>query len=171
MYQYLEDWLLLSKSTAELCRFSDMLLDLMQRLGLIVNFTKSELSPTEEFNYLGARFFLRQGRVGLSEERKMRLRVFVEQILLGPHALTVRIFLQDLGVMASCIGLLPQVWLRMHPLQLFLLHFWKPTTRDLPFGEHLRPHLLRRLQEVNLCHTVRLREVPLSWVLVMNLAS
>lgn len=58
---------------------------------------------------------------------------------------TAHNFLHFLGLMASCIELVPNARLYMRPIQLHLLHFWRPVTRDLqamiPLTQHLVDHL------------------------------
>ena len=47
--------------------------------------------------------------------------------------------------MASCIELIPNAKLYMRPIQLRLLHFWRPVTKDMqkivPVTQHLKGHL------------------------------
>ncbi|CAC5392071.1 unnamed protein product [Mytilus coruscus] len=54
-------------------------------------------------------------------------------------------FLRILGVMASCIELIPNARLHMRPIQLHLLSFWNPICKDMtveiPFTQHLKSHL------------------------------
>ena len=54
-------------------------------------------------------------------------------------------FLHLLGLMASCIELIPNARLYMRPIQLHLLHFWRPVKKDmqmiLPVTQHLKGHL------------------------------
>ena len=40
-------------------------------------------------------------------------------------------FLRLIGLMASCIELVPHARLFMRPVKLHLLHYWRPVTRDL----------------------------------------
>ncbi|CAC5415909.1 unnamed protein product [Mytilus coruscus] len=58
-----------------------------------------------------------------------------------------------LGLIASCIELIPNARLYMRPIQLHLLHFWKLSTRDLtyqiPFTQHLKDHLNWWLDRAN----------------------
>ena len=62
-------------------------------------------------------------------------------------------FLRVLGIMASCIELIPYARLRMRPIQIHLLHFWKPASKDLdfqvPITQHLKEHLHWWFQPAN----------------------
>mgnify|MGYP003692492213 CR=1 FL=1 len=67
---------------------------------------------------------------------------------------TARDFLQWLGIVASCIDLIPNARLYMRPIQLHLLSFWKPSFLDLekiiPITQHLIQHLQWWLHSVNI---------------------
>ncbi|XP_016107777.1 uncharacterized protein, partial [Sinocyclocheilus grahami] len=50
---YLDDWLILAQSRAQLCEHRDMVLSHLSRLGLRVNWEKSKLSPVQRISFLG----------------------------------------------------------------------------------------------------------------------
>ena len=58
---------------------------------------------------------------------------------------TAQNFLHLLGLMASCIEIVPHARLFMRPVQLHLLHYWRPISRDLqtkiPINSFLEDHL------------------------------
>ena len=62
-------------------------------------------------------------------------------------------YLTILGIMASCIELIPFARLHMRPIQIHMLHFWKQTSKDLdyqiPVTRHLNEHLTWWLCRVN----------------------
>ncbi len=53
---YLDDWLILAQSQALLCEHRDIVLSLLSRLGLQVNWEKSKLTPTQRISFLGMEF-------------------------------------------------------------------------------------------------------------------
>ena len=53
VFQYLDDWLLLSSSEVELMEASCRFVELCLRLGLLVNIAKSQLVPTQRIEHLG----------------------------------------------------------------------------------------------------------------------
>ena len=67
---------------------------------------------------------------------------------------TARDFLQCLGIVASCIDLIPNARLYMKPIHLHLMRFWKPSSLDLekiiPITQHLIQHLEWWLHSVNI---------------------
>ena len=51
--RYLDDWLVLGSSREEIVQARDFLLSLCDHLGVLVNFSKSSLPPTQTIDYLG----------------------------------------------------------------------------------------------------------------------
>ncbi|CAC5406579.1 unnamed protein product [Mytilus coruscus] len=62
-------------------------------------------------------------------------------------------FLHLLGIMASCIELIPNARLYMRPIQLHLLSFWRPACQEfktlVPVTQHLKSHLIWWLNSAN----------------------
>ena len=58
IHQYLDDWLLRAPSPEICLQHTQTLLVLCRKLGWVVNMTKSELVPTQVFNFVGYRFDL-----------------------------------------------------------------------------------------------------------------
>ncbi|VDI67952.1 Hypothetical predicted protein [Mytilus galloprovincialis] len=129
-------------------------LKLLTNLGFVVNLEKSSLIPTQSITYIGAVFSLKEGMVRPTSERVSKLLSAVELILNKQNQATARDFLQLLGIMASCIELIPNARLFMRPIQLHLLYHWKPVCQNLgikiPCSEHLKGHLRWWLKIENL---------------------
>ena len=53
IYQYLDDWLIQATSRAQVIEHTQFILHLARALGFLVNFSKSELEPTQHLTYLG----------------------------------------------------------------------------------------------------------------------
>ena len=58
LHQYLDDWLIRMSSGQESKEQTQWLLKLVKDLGLIVNLTKSDLHPSQKFDFLGYQFLL-----------------------------------------------------------------------------------------------------------------
>lgn len=144
IYMYLDDWLLVHKDRSILVSQAQDLVNLTLRLGFLINWEKSDLIPKQMFNYLGVRFDLRKGLQFPSEERVVKLLEAIQDLRLhqgGPVAL----WLRTLGIMVSCIHIIPWARLRLRPIQLYLLAKWKPSSRDLKVflavNQFIEPHL------------------------------
>ncbi|VDI37683.1 Hypothetical predicted protein [Mytilus galloprovincialis] len=83
-------------------------------------------SNTENNTYIGALFHLDLGIVMPTQERVLKLQKTVKVMSLKKHA-TARDFLHLLGIMASCIEMIPYARLHMRPIQIYLLSHWRPT--------------------------------------------
>ena len=68
LHIYLDDWLIRAESP-ELCKLhAAEILTLTQELGFVINLSKSELVPTQQFDFLGEHFDLALGLVCPSRE-------------------------------------------------------------------------------------------------------
>ena len=63
IHQYLDAWLLRAPSEEICLQQSKQLVAFVQELGWVINFQKSELKPTQNFDFLGYRFDLAKGEV------------------------------------------------------------------------------------------------------------
>ena len=113
-------------------------------LGWIINWEKSSTTPTQSPIYLGAEILLDQGLVRPTGPRCQTLEEEVS-LLLAAQAAQAATWLRVLGLMASMVDLVPWCRLRMRPIQIHLLAFFRPSLRDLtvqvPVTPHIRPHL------------------------------
>ncbi|CAC5426838.1 unnamed protein product [Mytilus coruscus] len=123
----------------------EIVLNLLVKLGFIINLKKSILTPTQKITYIGALFHLDLGMVMPTQERVLKLQKTVKEMKLKNHA-TARDFLHLLGIMASCIEMIPYARLHMRPIQIYLLSHWRPTSQNLelnvPITQYLKSHLI-----------------------------
>ena len=111
MHRYLDDWLIVASSQARVLEARDWILMTCQQLGLLVNFKKSELEPTQSIQYLGMRIDSLNSKVYPSEARIERLRLLL-QTFLRTEAPQAIVWLRVLGHMVSLEKLVPQA--RIH---------------------------------------------------------
>ena len=76
------------------------LITLVEKLGWIVNLKKSELNPTQDLEFLGYRFNLRDGLVYPNQKKVDKHKIQAVSILQG-HTTTPRKLMSLIGVMAS----------------------------------------------------------------------
>ena len=120
MFQYLDDWLLIHPVEAVLKEQLAMLIQTVEKLGFLINWQKSDLEPSRHFTYLGVLFNLHKGLAFPSKDRLDRLEEAISSIQ-SNHGGQVGMWLHMLGIMASCIEIVPWARLRMRPIQMFLL--------------------------------------------------
>ena len=139
---YLDDWFVINQLRKLLLQDKEKVLNLLVRLGLVIKLEKSALVPSQRVIYIGAVFLLDKGIVCPTLERIQKIEKAILLVIQEPTAYT---FLHLLGLMASCIELVPNARLFMRPIQLHLLHFWRPVTGELqakvPITQYLLDHL------------------------------
>lgn len=130
IFMYLDDWLMINSNKSLLESQLKYLLNLLKDLGLIVNVKKSMLIPSQNLEYLGAQFNLESGIVTPTEKRFQSIQELI-QILMNSTSTQAIVILRMLGIMASCIYLIPMGRLHMRPIQLYLLAWWRPNIHPL----------------------------------------
>ena len=130
VFYYLDDWLLVADSQDLLLKHLSLLLNLVQKLGFIVNWEKSALLPSRTPTYLGAVIDLPALRARPTPER-------VDKVLSAVLSLSSVEFapaeewVRALGYLASLKYLVPDCLLYMRPLQIHLNRHFRPL-RDPP---------------------------------------
>lgn len=113
---YLDDWLILASSRA-LCEAEvSKAMKLTQALGFRPNLGKSELSPSQQFSFLGMKFDSISMTVSPSQERVDRLLRSLSH-LAGLEVASARQLASLLGKMESLAPLLPFGRLRKRPFE------------------------------------------------------
>ncbi|KAI2664125.1 ORF V: Enzymatic polyprotein [Labeo rohita] len=126
---YLDDWLILAQSEAELLSHRALLLSHLECLGLRVNLAKSVLHPSRQISFLGAIFDSTQLRAMVVPERALAIRQLAGSFRAGA-LYPLKRFQRMLGLMASASPVLELGLLRMRPLQRWLKprvppHAWR----------------------------------------------
>ena len=123
IHQYLDDWLVRSKDPESCARDVQKLLNLIEKLGWIVNLKKSELKPTQDLEFLGYRFNLPEGLVYPNQKKLDKLRILAVSIFQGLST-TPRKLMSQIGVMAYMEKTVPLGRIHMRPFQWFLKTNW-----------------------------------------------
>ena len=150
IHQYLDDWLVRARSHQTCLQHTQTLVDLCLELGWLVNKEKSELEPTQVFNFVGYQFDLKNNRVRPTPDRWKTLQTKIWDIMSNPVC--------PVWQLMSLIGLLTatekQVHLgrlHMRPIQWHLKNNWRvpETRREKIIPNSLHPHLRWWLEESN----------------------
>ena len=115
-------------------------------LGFIPNLEKSDLIPTQDFVFIGARFKLNQGLAAVPGDRFLKLSLAIQEVLSQKSTASAYQILRILGLMASVLQLVHWGRLHMRPIQLYLFHFWKPSKRQIQDQISLNDHLFHHLK-------------------------
>jgi len=123
LHQYIDDWLNRALSEADVGRKTQLLLQLIDELGWIVNLDKSDLIPTQVFEFLSYRFDLARGLVFPTEQRFQKL-ILQLSPLLANASTTPRSVMRVLGLMEATSRQVPLGRLHMRPVQQALAQLW-----------------------------------------------
>ena len=150
---YLDDWFIVNPDKIQLLSDRKKIINLLVSLGFIINLTKSTLVPTQHIVYLGAVFRLDLGIILPTQERVLKFFSAVKKIQTTIHV-TALDFLQVLGIMASCLEIVPNARLYMRPIQMHLLKYWRPASQifdaKIPVTKSLKSHLNWWLDTANI---------------------
>ncbi len=97
----------------------------------------------------------------LPQERCDVIKEFISQLVTRKQT-PAREFLRLLGIMAACIEVVFWARLHMRPIQMYLMCFWTPSSREIeaqvPIRGHIIPHLKWWREDKNLLKGLPLEE-------------
>jgi len=124
IHVYLDDWLIRSLDREKLIRQTATVLTLCQELGLMVNWDKSDLTPKQDYVFLGYRFENLSHRVFPSEDRIVKILSLVNTFRTS-QVLPVRIWSSLIGLLGSVDKIIPGGRLKIRTLQTHRRSQWK----------------------------------------------
>ena len=139
VHQYLDDWLLRADTRRQCQLQTKELIHVVQELGFVINFEKSELEPTQKIDFLGYHFDLIQGKVFPTEKKLKILEKSVQDMEIASQTTP-----KWRGALASLEKTKPMGRLHMRPFQWYLKTNWQyPQSLDLkiPVSNLLKKHL------------------------------
>ena len=130
LLQFLDDWNCLSTSCAAARTNTKWLLQITPGLGFLVNYKKSNLIPSQRFEFIGILLDLVQARAWPAPHRREGLLRIIKTFSAAPLP-AARLWQVLLGHLASLSQLVPRGRLHTRPIQLCLRQQWSPL-RDPP---------------------------------------
>ena len=128
--QYLDDWLLQASSREQVLLALRTALRLCRSLGIVVNWEKSQVIPTQQMVYLGVILDSTAFRASPALKRVEKL-LSIGDVFLSCVSQPVSSWLELLGVLSSMIQLVSGGRLRMRSLQLALRRQWDQVDQSL----------------------------------------
>ena len=126
---YLDDWLIIASSKAELLRAKTFILKLTTELGILINLEKSVLDPSQVITYLGVVIDSKTFWASPSEKRVNNALSTISEFL-SCEARPVKSWQSLLGHMSSLEKFIPGARLRMRPLQFQLKQQWDGSSQS-----------------------------------------
>lgn len=140
LLQYFDDWLLHQADCHRLVLDLEAGWEEISALGLLLNPTKSELVPSQNFSFVGMNFLTNWNRVRVPPERALAILRLVGTFLTQTKV-RARAFLSLIGVLNAAADLVELGRLHLRPIQFYLLSLWKPSKDNLSQWIPLRPTL------------------------------
>ena len=119
LHRYLDDWLFRGPSPEVVAAHTNLAIDLFTRLGLLVNFQKSDLHPRTRFVFLGMDIDLQRAWIRPTGEELEKIRTLVS-LLSSLQSAPVRLLLSFLGLLNHASQFIFLGRLHIRPLQFFV---------------------------------------------------
>jgi hypothetical protein len=151
MVVYLDDMLILAQTKEELLKWRSIVLDLLENLGFLINYKKSELEPTKSLIFLGYLTDAINMQIKLPKE-KVSQAVQEAQKLLDAQQASARQLAHLTGVFSSTLPAILPAPLHCRGLQLLKHQALKKGGYDmiLPLSQEAKDDLLWWIQNLNL---------------------
>ena len=142
LHQYLDDWLIRAPSKEECHSQTQALLSLVKDLGFVVNLKKSELRPSQRFDFLGYHFLLDLALVRPTQDRWTKLQEMFHR-LSKKSVISARTLMSTIGLLASTEKTVKLGRMHMRPFQWHLKNHWKypmPLDTPVPWNQKMIRH-------------------------------
>ena len=135
LHPYLNDWLPRNQNRQRLLEHRQYILLLINSLGLIINYEKSDLVPAQVFNFIGMEFLTHTNIVRVPQSRQMKISETV-RMFSQKTSVSARDFLSLLGQLNAAADFVMLGRLHLRPLQISLRNQWRP--QNLPYSHQIR---------------------------------
>ena len=125
LHLYLDDWLARNQNRRKLLEHRQFIMSLINSLGLIINYEKSDLVPAQVFTFIGMEFLTHINIVRVPQARQMKILDSV-RIFLQKTSVSARDFLSLLGQLNAAADFVMLGRLHLRPLQMSLHNQWQP---------------------------------------------
>ena len=171
---YLDNWLARNQNRRRLLEHRQFILSLINSLGLIINYEKSDLVPAQVFTFIGMEFLTRINIVRVPQTRQMTILETV-RMFSQKTSVSARDFLSLLGQLNAAADLAMLGRLHLRPLQMFLRNQWKPQIlpycHQIGMATEILQHLKWWLQEGRYHQGIPLRIDPPSHTIFTDASS
>ena len=123
LHVYLDNWLIRADTPEQAQLHAQTTIKVLQFFGWIINFEKSDLTPSQDFQFIGMQFNTR--RFTVAPLPKMRVKVqSVHQHWMANPNITARDLHRLLGILVFMASLVRWGRLRLHPVQRWAATAW-----------------------------------------------
>ena len=145
LHPHLDDWLARNQNRRVLLEHRQFLLSLINSLGLIINYKKSDLVPAHVFTFIGMEFLTQANIVRVPQNRVLKILETVRQ-LSQKYSVSARDFLSLLGQPGAAADFVMLGRLHLWPIQMSLLSQWRPHKLPLDHRIGVTTEILHHLK-------------------------
>ena len=142
LHQYLDNWLIRVPCQAQALLNINRLLTLIHDLGFLVNTKKSELTPTQRFDFIEYHFLLDKALVGPTQVRWTKIQVTFHRTA-KTYVISARTLMSIIGLLASTEKTVKLGSIHMGPFQWHLKIHWRfpmPLNSPIPWTQRMKQH-------------------------------
>ena len=142
IHQYLDGWLIRAPSEQQCMDQTQKLLKMVKDLGFIVNLKKSELKPSQRFDFLCYHFLLDLAIVKPTQDRWTKLQEMFHRLSMK-SVISARTLMSTIGLLASTEKTVKLGRMHMRPFQWHLKVHWKypmPLDTLIPWNQKMIRH-------------------------------
>ena len=145
LHPYLDHWLARNQNRRRLLEHRQFILSLINSLGLIINYEKSDLFPAQVFTFIGMEFLTHINIVRVPQNRQMKILETV-RMFSQKTSVSARDFLSLLGQLNAAGDLVMLGRLHLRPLQISLHNQWKPQNHPYSHQIVMTTEILQHLR-------------------------
>ena len=129
LHVYLDDWLIWADTLEEAQLHAQTTIKVLQFLGWIINFEKSDLTPSQDFLFIGMQFNTRRFTVAPLPKICVKVQSVHQHWMANPN-ITARDLHRLLGMLVFIASLVRRGWLHLRPVQWWATTAWCQRTRN-----------------------------------------
>ena len=129
LHIYLDDWLIRADTPEQVQLHAQTTIRVLQFLGWIINFEKSDLIPSQEFQFIRMQFNTRQFTVAPLLKMPLKVQSVLQHWMTNSN-ITARDLHRLLGVLVFMASLVQRGRLRLRPVQWWAATAWCQRTRS-----------------------------------------
>ena len=123
LHVYLDDWLIRADTPEEAQLRAQTTIKVLQFLGWIINFEKSDLRPSQDFQFIGMQFNTRRFTVAPLPKMRVKFQSVHQHWMANPN-ITARDLHRLLGMLVFMASLVRRGRLRLRPVQWWAATAW-----------------------------------------------
>ena len=123
LHVYLDDWLIRASSIVQARTHADLVLQVLQHLGWVINFSKSDLVPSQQFDFIGMQFNTCAYTVAPLPRMRVKIQNTLDHWRSHPF-ISARDLHRLLGMLTFMATLVPRGRLRLRPIQWWASEIW-----------------------------------------------